>query len=85
MKRNKKTPTTFKFDSDHVLGSARVSKHRKKIQKKNKKREARKVEEPNPGDANSTDDAVEAVDGPAEVEASNETTKEPSGKVVNKK
>ena len=39
--RNKKNPPTFKFDSTHVLGSQRVSKHREKRQERDKKRKAR--------------------------------------------
>ena len=35
--RNKKTPTTFKFDSDHVLGSARVSSTEKRYKKRTRK------------------------------------------------
>ena len=80
--RNKKAPSNFEFDASHVLDSARVSKHRKKMQVKIKKREARKVDEPNPGENNPTDEAAGAAaavgstaDTEAAIDSNNESTK----------
>ena len=39
--RNAKPPSTFGFDSTHVLGSQRVAKHRAKKQERERKRKMR--------------------------------------------
>ena len=59
--RNAKPPSTFEFDSSHVLGAQRVSKHRTKKQERDKKRKMR--------DENSN--LKETETGTAAVEASN--------------
>ena len=53
--RNKKAPAVFKFDAAHVLDAGRVSKHRKKLEEREKKREARKGKESTPADTSSAD------------------------------
>ena len=87
--RNKKAPGTFEFDANHVLGSARVSKHRNKIKEKIKKRVARKIDDPTPGEDAPADETVgtaaEAAGGAAEAEAAMDSTKKTNENDSNKK
>ena len=82
--RKSNPPPTFQFDSDHVLGAQRVSKHREKRQERDKKRKARDdnvdtIPESGAGSSGTQTtaavDTVEVTDGAVKLDASKQVSK----------